>query len=98
MKEREVIELYHWVDGSGFSHSETFENKIIEIKEIKDEMDWSWWEADEEIEGKDIKIVVTYYAEDDEYLEKPIISYIAWESDLRENGLYEVEVYNDYDK
>ena len=85
MKIREVINLRHWVSGSGFSHTETYSDSIIEISGIPEEMDWSWWDADEENEGNwdDIEIVVQYFAEDDEDMENPLGEWSVWESDLK---------------
>lgn len=62
----EVIELWGWVHGSGWSYQEDYESKIVYLTmdDIK-HMDWDWVEIDDEYEyddrDTDTQWRVTYY-------------------------------------
>lgn len=84
MKVREVITIKGWVDGSGWSYSQCIGDDIIEIDDIPDIFDWSWWETGEKpAVGGNTKIIVEYYAPDADTAEdEPLATYATWESDL----------------
>lgn len=87
MKVMEKITLNHWVNGSGWSHSEDFAANELDLtqEEINAEMDWSWWEADEMPDGEDIEIVVEYFAQDDDGdydYDHPIHTDSIWASEI----------------
>jgi hypothetical protein len=87
MKVREIINLEHWIDGSGYSHTETYSDSVIELSGLPEEMDWCWWETtDADEDGTDVEIIVLYYAEDDDDLENPLAEYRVWQSDLAAHG------------
>jgi len=87
LKVREVITLKGWVDGSGWSYSQVYSDKIIDITEgdLKS-IDWDWYETDSDnppADGEDTEIIVEFYAEDAEPgYDEPLASYSKWESDL----------------
>jgi hypothetical protein len=86
MKVRERIVLRGWVNGSGFSFEEIYENRIVEVVEIPSDekkFDWSWWEKTGPtiIIGaySDIKITVEYY---DFVTDTLLAEFSIWESEL----------------
>lgn len=65
MKVRQIIYLDFWYDESGFGHTETFEDSIIDVKNIPKEFDWNWWKKYEcEKICDNIRIRVIYFNED----------------------------------
>lgn len=86
MKYREIITIKGWQDGSGWSYSQTYSDQIIEVPEniLTEDMDWTWWEANEPTEGEDTEITVDYYAADSDHYDgdKPLASWSIWESEL----------------
>lgn len=89
MKEvREIITIKGWVDGSGWSYNQVYFDRIIKASsydlEPNSEMDWEWWELNDEVEGKDMEITVRHFAVDaDPYVDSPIAEWSTWESELR---------------
>lgn len=88
-KVREVISLRGWVDGSGWSYTQTYSDNIVDVPKVPmtaGEYDWSWYElpedySDESIE--DTKIIVEFYPEDAEPgYDEPLAKISKWESDL----------------
>ena len=87
LKVREVITLKGWVDGSGWSYSQTYSDNIIEIiKDNLDAIEWDWYETDSNYppaEGYDTKIIVDFYAEDADISEdEPLASFEKWHSEI----------------
>lgn len=85
MKIREIIEAAEWINGSGWSYSETISNQLVDmsIEKIKSNAaDWSWFDASEPKDGTDLKLTARYYAEDDEDLEHILHEESVWMSDL----------------
>lgn len=90
-KVREVISLRGWVDGSGWSYTETYSDDIVDVADVPmkaEEYDWSWYETPEEDpddNGVDTKIIVEFYDEDAEPgYDEPIVTFSKWESELWE--------------
>ena len=88
-KVREVISLRGWVDGSGWSYTQTYSDNIVDVPDVPmtaEEYDWSWYETPEENpedNGGDMKIVVEFYAEDAEPgYDEPLASYGKWASEI----------------
>lgn len=84
-KVREIITLSGWVDGSGWSYTQTYSDQIIDVAKVdpRAEMDWGWWEAGRPIAGQDTQIAVSYYAIDaDPTCDNPLASWSIWESEL----------------
>ena len=88
LKAREVITLKGWVDGSGWSYTQTYSDNIVDVHDVPmtaEEYDWIWYETPEdnpEDRGGDTKIIVEFYAEDaDISKDKPLASYSKWESE-----------------
>jgi hypothetical protein len=80
---QEIITIKGWVNGSGLSYEQIYDNKMVE--EIPESLDVNdVWEAEKKQEEGDIQIIVTYYNADDEDLEKPLKEFRFWESDLFE--------------
>jgi hypothetical protein len=82
MKIREVIEIVGWEDGSGFSYTETIQDDVIELAALPTEGDFNWYETSKPIPGEDTKIVISYYAEEDDDCETPIARFETWASAL----------------
>jgi hypothetical protein len=89
LKVREVITLKGWVDGSGWSYTQTYSDNIIDVHDVPmtaEEYDWSWWETDIDnppSEDEDTKIIVTLYAEDADISEdEPLASFEKWDSEI----------------
>jgi hypothetical protein len=84
---REVITLKGWVDGSGWSYSQVYSDKIIDITEgdLK-EIDWDWYDTDSDnppSKGTDTQIIVDFYAEDADIGEDtPLASHTKWASEI----------------
>jgi len=88
LRVREVITLNGWVDGSGWSYSQVFSDKIIDITEddLK-EIDWDWWEIDADnppSEERDTQIIVAfYYIEDADIDEYTLLTiHTKWASEI----------------
>lgn len=87
LKVREVITLKGWLEGSGWSYSQVYSDKVIDITEgdLKS-IDWDWYETDAENppeDGEDTKIIVDLYAVDASIDEdKPLATHAKWASDL----------------
>ena len=75
MKVRQVISISGWVEGSGWSYSDSYDcEDIIEITpaDLDSEMDFSWWEVDditeeeakEAYDEEDTQIIVEYFPVD----------------------------------
>jgi hypothetical protein len=88
IKVRQVIKLSGWVNGSGWSYKNNiYDDQIIDIdSDDLYNMDWDWWEADEDnhpSEDSDTEIVVELYAEDaDASEDKPLATHKAWASEI----------------
>jgi len=87
MKVRQIITLKGWVNGSGWTYEQIYDNQVIEVDANKIEvMDWTWWETDEEnppSEGGDTQIVVKFYAVDADVDEdEPLATHKAWVSEI----------------
>lgn len=88
MKVREIVTIKGWVNSSGWSYSQTYSDKIVEVPDdfTEGEMDWSWWDVSDPVEGEDIEITVAYYREDYDPMfdsGEPLVSWSIWESELR---------------
>ena len=87
LKVREVITLKGWVDGSGWSFSQVYSDKLVDITEgdLKS-IDWDWYDTDSDnppAEGHDTKIIVDLFAEDADISEdEPLASFEKWESEI----------------
>jgi len=91
MKVKEVIKFAHWINGSGYSHEETYSVNIIEIKESElpknsNDYDWTWYDLpieDPENYGVDLQIIVEFYSANDipDY-DEPIAKISKWVSVL----------------
>lgn len=87
MKVRQIITVSKWVDGNGYSNTETYDDKTFEIsqEEIAKPMDWTWWDNVELAEGEDIEITVKIYPGDYDPAfdaDEPIATYSTWQSEL----------------
>lgn len=88
----EVVETSKWIDGSGFSYTEScYSSQFLyltdrEIESYKKEVDWDdYWEVNEESERKeneDLLIGVKYYLIDEEGDQLLIVEHEIWESEL----------------
>lgn len=92
MKVYEIIEISRWVEGSGFSNTETLSSGIVEAngsneEELKARFDWKWWDKSESADGEDLKINVKYYRPDYDSMfddEEPIAQFEIWESEIND--------------
>ncbi len=88
LKVREVITLKGWVDGSGWSYTQTYSDNIVDVHDVPmtaEEYDWSWWETDIDnppSEEEDTLIVVGLYAEDADISDGPLARYSKWVSEI----------------
>jgi hypothetical protein len=87
MKVRQIITLKGWIEGSGWSYSDVYDDQVFEIDAADiNSMDWDWWETDADnppAEEEDTKIIVDLYAEDADIDEdKPLASFEKWESEI----------------
>ena len=81
---QEVITLKGWTDGSGWDFEQVYSTQLVEnIPESLEVGDV--WEAEQKQEGGDTRIVVSYYAEEDEERENPLKEFAFWESELFED-------------
>lgn len=92
----EVITISGWVDGSGWSYEQNYSDNTIIIRMSAlsaDDIDWSWWETDEDApENEDTYISVKYYALDADIDEdRPLAEWSAWASAIGENDDTEEE-------
>ena len=86
---REVVELHHWENGSGWSHSETFSNQLLEGDNsgLIENMNWDWWanewkNSHEVEQWGDILIEVKFFDAGDTEYENCLAVHSRWESDL----------------
>lgn len=87
MKVRQIITLKGWINGSGWSYEQKYDDQVIEVDENELEVvEWDWYETGEdnpEDSGCDTEIIVKYYAEDADITEdEPLTTHKTWESDL----------------
>lgn len=88
IKVRQIIKLSGWVNGSGWNYKNSvYDNQIIDIdSDDLNNMDWDWWELDEENppnDDSDTEITVEFYAENADIEEdKPIASHSMWVSEI----------------
>ena len=89
MKIMEQIILNHWVNGSGYSFSETLAENELEMTEdeLNAEMPWKLMELDEcnFPEDGDIEIVANYYEQDEDGefdCDHPIRTESIWLSEI----------------
>lgn len=87
MKVRSVVTISKWVDGSGYSYTETLEDDIIElvgetVEDIIDNFDWSWWEFEDLPENEDLEITVEYFRPDDDEREDILAEFSIWQSEI----------------
>lgn len=88
IKVRQIIKLSGWVNGSGWSYKNSvYDNQIIDIdSDDLNNMDWDWWELDEENppnDDSDTEITVEFYAENaDTDEDKPLTIHTVWANEL----------------
>ena len=83
MKEiNEKIEIMCWQNGIGWSYRTVYSDDTLfmtgkEIKDLKENFSWDWWEKLDCREGEDLRIKITY-----SYNGEIIASYETWQSEL----------------
>mgnify|MGYP000899914582 FL=1 len=85
MTVRQIITLKGWIDGSGWTYEQIYDDQSIEIVDVHD-IDWDWWETDKENppnEGGDTQIIIKYYDIDaDVEVSEPLAIHRAWASEI----------------
>ena len=86
MKVRQIITLKGWVEGSGWSYSEVYDDQVFEIDAADiNSMDWDWWETDADnppagVRTQKLSLTCTQRTDIDE--DKPLASFEKWESEI----------------
>lgn len=86
-KVRQIITVSKWIDGSGYTNAEIYDDKTFEISELEiaKPMDWSWWDTQELSEGEDLQITVKLYPADYDPCfdaDEPIATWSIMQSEL----------------